>query len=460
MSVNPAIKVGILVFTAALLFFGAYMFLNANVRNAYTIKVVFSDIMGMTEGSAVNMSGVSIGSIKKIILNDKLQAVAEININSKYYIPKGSRFVLRVGMLIGEKFIDVIPNKKLIGIVKPGAIVIGETPTRIEDLIPKADKIMTNLSVASDKILPQTAEMIANLNEVSKDLKKLMSDQNLNARLDRTFKNIELATSTLEETLNAVKGIVVTNEDELNDILKNTKQASLSFRDAAQGLAEFTKDPALKSGMSVTLDSIKNSTESMQRSMASLERTLTSLEELTTSPEIHEDIKASVAGTRKAVDQTNEILGKVSGLFGKRKDGEPLFKPKMPKINTSIDSIYRPDDGRFRVTLQTKLKFGKDKGLNLGVYDLGDSNHLIAQTVTGIGSGTDVRMGMYASKLGVGLDREFSKRAFGTLDFYDPSQLKLDLKLGYRINPSWSMTLGVDSLLGKNQLTFGVNVKK
>lgn len=460
MSVNPAIKVGILVFTAALLFFGAYMFLNANVRNAYTIKVVFDDIMGMTEGSAINMSGVSIGSIKKITLNDDFKAVAEININSKYTIPKGSRFVLRVGMLIGEKYIDVMPNKELKGIVKPGATVIGETPLRIEDMIPKVNKIMTNLSDASDTILPQTAELIANLNAVSKDLKTLLSDQNLNERLDNAFKNIEDATSTLEQTLNEVKGVVVTNKDELSTILDNTKQASLSFKEAAQGLADFTKDASLKSNVSHTMASVQKSTESLQRSMESMERSLTSLEGLATSPQMHEDIKATVSGAHKAIDETNVILGKVGGIFGSRKDGESIFTPKLPKLNTTVDSIFRPDDGRFRTSLQTTLKFKGDRHLNLGVYDIGDSNKLIVQTVDRIGTGTDARLGMYASKLGVGIDQDITKRIFGTIDFYDPSKSKVDLRFGYRINPTWSLTLGVDDMLATNQFTVGVRVKK
>ncbi|MHB1457213.1 MAG: MlaD family protein [Armatimonadota bacterium] len=460
MSISPAIKVGILVVTAALFFFGAHMFLNANLRNAYSIKVVFNDIAGMTEGSAVNMSGVAIGTVKKITLNDKFKAVAEMSINDKYTIPKGSRFILRVGMLIGEKFIDVIPNRELIGVVKPGAIITGETPTTIDDLIPKADKIFTNLANASDTILPKTAELINNLNEVSIELKKVMSDKNLSESLNRTFKNIETATSTLEETLNSVKGLVTTNDDELYAILNNTKQASLSFREAAESLAEFTKDKTLQDNLAGTLVSVRSSVESLQRSMGSMERSLSGLESLATSPEMHTDVKETVSGARKAVDQTNKILEKVGGIFGTKKDGESIFKPKLPKLNTTIDSIYRPGDGRFRTTLGTSLKFGGNRSLNLGAFDIGGTNKLIVQSVEKIGPGTDIRIGMYASKLGVGLDQDFSRKVFGSIDLYDPTESTLDLKFGYRINPSWSMIFGVDSLLEQNQFMLGVQVKK
>lgn len=459
MYINPTIRVGILVVTAALLFFAVYMFLNANMRNAYPLKVVFDDIMGMTEGSAVNMSGVSIGSIERITLNDDLKAVAKVNINSKYVIPKGSRFILRVGILIGEKFIDVIPNREMKGIIKPGATIAGETPTRVEDLIPKAEKIFNNLSDASEVILPKTKELIDNLNAISGDLRKLLSDQNLNTRLDRTFSNIESATSTLEETLNAVKGVVVANEGELNEILGNTKQASLSFRQAAQELADFAKDTSMQENVSSTIISMRGSVESLQRSMGSLERSLSSLEGLATSPQIHEDIKETVSGARDAVDETNKILGKVGGMLGTGKDGQSIFKPRLPKLTTTADSIYRPDDGRFRTTLQTTLKFRDGRRLNIGAYDIGGTNKLIVQTVEGIGPATDARIGMYASRLGVGLDQEFSKRIFGTLDLYDPTDSKVDLKFGYRINSTWSMILGIDNLLENNQFTLGVRVK-
>ncbi|MHB0997905.1 MAG: MlaD family protein, partial [Armatimonadota bacterium] len=431
MAVNPSIKVGILVVLAALLFLAAYFFLNANVRNAYTVTVIFRDIMGMTEGSPVNMAGVPIGSVKKIYLTADLKAAADLNINKKFMIPKGSRFLLRVGVLIGEKFIDVIPNRKSRIYIPENSVIFGETPTRFEDLVPTAQKLLTNLTNASEKILPKTEELISNLTDVSEDLKDLLSDDNLKGRIDRSFNNIEQSTAILENTMRSLQGIIVSNEDELQTILRNTALASEDFRTAAQSLADFAQTGEFQGSLTQTLASARNAA-------ASLERTVTSLENLVTSPELQGDVRATASSARRAIEEAERILNRVGGILGTgRPRTEGQQRSKLPTRETTIDSLLRPDDGRFRATLSTSLLYGNDRFLNLGLYDIGAGNKIIIQPGQSLSANTDFRYGIYASRLGLGLDHAFSRKAYGTLNLYDPYEPKLDLQTGYNVTDDW-----------------------
>jgi ABC-type transporter Mla subunit MlaD len=457
MITSPPIRVGILVFIAIALFVGAYMFLNVNMRNVYTITVEFDDAMGMTEGSPVRMAGVAIGSIKQVILSDDLRAEMELVINKKYTIPQGSIFVMRVGMLIGEKSIDVIPNRNTKMIIKPNSFVDGITATRLEDLVPKYDKMITALSLQTKDILEKTDSVMLNLSKASEQLAQVIGNKKMYAHIDRTFVNIENASKTLELAMRDLRGIVIANDDTVSDILNNTKQISLNFMTASKELEEYVSSNYMQNQLSGTLDSAKAASESLSRSMDSLERSLVSLEGLVTSEKMQDDIKETVSGSRKAVDETNKILTKVNDFIDSKTGS---LKPKLPNTSTSIESTYNLKSESFRTNVTTSLTMKGKRFLDVGLYDIGNGNKLVLQNVKKISGTEDLRIGFYASKIGLGYDKIINNNLTGTANLYDTSSAKLDLKLGYKINDSWDLILGVDKAFNDNQLIFGARMKR
>lgn len=431
--ISPAVRVGIIVFVALVaLGLVAWFLTDYQVRvTGYPITVIYNDAMGVTTGAEVRMAGVSIGVVDRVDLGKNERAVMLLRINRKYRIPVGSKFILKVGMLISEKYIDIAPNREAKRYLRKYAVVYGEVPPTFEDLIPKAQKLLDNLNVTTE------------------NLNKTLGSKEFQERINRSLANIESATARLNATMAAIQGTIITEQDEIETIINNVSAVSENLRLMTMEIEQFTREGGLKENIAATLNATRQAAES-------LERTTANVEKLVTAPEFQEDIRETVKGAREAVEQAQEVLGRVERIFGKG----PLLKTNIPTRETSLDALYRPDDGRFRATAMTTIPLPNERFLKLGLYDIGEGNKLILQPGQALDSRMDLRYGLYASKLGLGLDYAFSSKTFGSLNLYGSKEPTLDLQAGYKVTDDWGILLGVDRLLDENQLTLGVRLTR
>ncbi len=436
MTVNPAVKVGIIVLLALVAFVSVYMFLNrySMRRNTYEITAVFDDVKGMPEGSPASMSGVQIGTVNAITLNSKQQAIVHIMISNKYKIPVGSRFVLRVGLLVSDKMLDIVPNRSASTYIPNGAEVKGEMPPSIDDLVPQAQKLMTNL------------------NEITTSVNTVFADKKMQAHFKNSLANIDLVTARLADSMSAIQGTISVESDSIHTIVCNVSSASANLLDLSRRIDDFVKQGGAQENISATFEAARKSAES-------LERTTSSLEKLTTNPQMQEDVRATIHEARLAVEEARATLHKVGGIFGggRAPSGTPSG---IPTRRTSVDSIFSPDDSKFRVDASTTIPLRDRKFVKLGIYDLGGASRLILQHGQPLDAQTDFRAGIYASRLGVGLDHAFTRKSFGTMNLYDINEPKLDIQAGYDVSDNWGVLLGVDHAFRDNRLAVGVRYTK
>ena len=442
MTVSPAVRVGILVFLAFLALVAVVFFLRGYTfsMNRYQIAVVYDNALGMTEGAEVRMAGVAIGRVNKVGLNDEQRATVVLDINRKYCIPTGSRFIIQSGVVIAQQFIEVVPNRESDTCISSGAEIQGEMPVRLEDLLPKAQTVLANLADTSD------------------DLRRLMGDRQFQRNIRDAAANIARVTARLDQTAALVQGSVLRSQDEVDAIVGNLRLASLNVRSITDQLLGLASEPGLKEDIRSTASSARRSAETLEqavasaeRSAASIERTAASVEGLVTDPKFQEDIRQAVSEARQAAQEAREAIQGVRGIFGGGGSGL-----KVPTRGLNLDMLYIPDDDRFRAELTTTIPLPKDRFLEVGLYDLGDGNKLILQAGQPVGGRTDWRYGFYAGRLGLGLDHKFSSKAFGRLDLFDTEDVTLDARAGYRFGENWGVLAGVDDLFGGNKATLGV----
>lgn len=400
-------------------------------RNTYTITVVFTNALGMMQGDLVRMAGVPIGDVGSLGLTTHQRAELILRINGKYRIPEGSQFIARVGLLIGERYVEVVPNRGAKEFLKPGARVLGQAPPRIEDLLPDVQELVKNLATASS------------------GLRELVTDEKVRSGLRQSVRNIEVATASLERTLGGVEELVGRNQDEVDRITRNIAVASDSMRKMAASLEELASDKALR-------QDVAESVQAARRAVESLERSLTSLEKLVTAQDFQENIRQTVAGARQAVEEARQVIGKAERLFPRT----PEIKGKVPPRGLNLDMVYSIDENRFTAELTTTVPIGTDRSLRLGLFDVGAGNKLILQPGQTVGSGSILRYGIYASRLGIGLEHPFSSRAFGRLDVYDSYEPKLNLRAGYSVTKDWSLVLGVDQVFDENRFVAGLRLRQ
>jgi len=441
MALSPAVRVGILVFLFFVALISVYFFLKgyAFFSNRYNVIVTFDNALGIMQGAEVRMAGVPIGQVASVSLDSHQRARLLLDINSKYCIPVGSQFAIQSGVLITQQSIEVIPNRRERQCLPSGAHVIGQKPVLIEDLFPRAEVILDNLAA------------------ISKDLRGLIGNQELQKSIVQSAKNVQEATEKLNRTLALVQGTVLRSQDRVDAIVSNLKAASLNVRSMTADLESLVSEPRLHEDIRETVASARRSAETLEQTIASIDRSAASVEKLVTNPEFQENIRATVADARAAAQEAKEAVGRVNRIFG---GGEGRHGVALPTRGLSMDLLYVPSDDRIRAELTTAIPLPDDRFLTLGLFDVGVSNKVILQAGQPFGSRTDFRYGLYASRLGVGLDHGFSSKMFGRLDLYDTENLKLNMRAGYRVNKDSSVLLGVDDLFGDNKATVGVQLAK
>ena len=448
MPAGPAVKVGIFVFIALIAFTAVALFLTGyRMRIAgYPISVVYDDVLGVTKGSEVRMAGVTIGVVDKPTLDAYQRAVVPLVINQKYRIPKGSRFVLRIGMLIGDKYIDIIPKRSSTQSLEPGDRVVGEVPPCLDDLLPQARKLMSSLQATSDAV------------------KSVLGDPQLQvhlrssvASLDQALRNFESASEKLNQamlsvqaTAHVIHGTVAEQQEDICATVDNVRASSENLRIFSEKLKVLAEEGNIPENVKATLTAAREATESLDRSAESLEA-------LFTSPELQSDFRDTVKGAKQAVQEARVVIERVGNVFGTKKS---VLETNTLTRATNIKGVFRTTDGRFRTTLQGTVPISEDSFIRLGIYDLGLGNKAIIQPGQPLDDNLDLRYGLYASKLGVGLDYNLSSKIYGTMDLFNTEEPRLDLEAGYMVTDNLALVLGIDELLKKNEVMLGVRLSK
>jgi ABC-type transporter Mla subunit MlaD len=77
----------------------------------YRFEVPFTEATQLAQESDVRISGVSVGKVKRIDLGDRSDAIATIEMDSKYApVPSDTRAILRQKTLLGETYVELSPG--------------------------------------------------------------------------------------------------------------------------------------------------------------------------------------------------------------------------------------------------------------------------------------------------------------------------------------------------------------
>lgn len=105
-------------------------------ERGYEIYGVFSNIGGLKVGASVEIAGVTVGRVKRIML-DNYQARVILHFQKDLNIQEDAIASIKTRGLIGEKYIDITPGGSD-KIIKPGGRILETLPAvDMEELISK-----------------------------------------------------------------------------------------------------------------------------------------------------------------------------------------------------------------------------------------------------------------------------------------------------------------------------------
>jgi len=190
-------KVGLLFVAAIALAAGFAYYLGAlnPFANTHSIYVAYNFAGGIEVGSPVRVMGIKVGKVQEIAFapNLKMPNGEEAKLRLKLNISKAawttvkedSQFFINLAGVIGEKFLEVTPGSADSPSLKPGSLVRGIDPPRIDQLISQSYGL-------AGKILEMVKNNEGSFTDTIKMADKLVTNLNrLLSKADKMSKNKE-----------------------------------------------------------------------------------------------------------------------------------------------------------------------------------------------------------------------------------------------------------------------------
>jgi phospholipid/cholesterol/gamma-HCH transport system substrate-binding protein len=173
------IRVGFTVFIAALVFIVGLMWFQGFklARHTYQIHAIFPMVGGITPGDKVNLNGVEMGSVKRVVLREK-DVLVTMELASNGRIPEDSRIVMQTIGIMGERVVTILLGTSD-RFLEPGSIMQGSYDPGV------AEALAFLGSIAGE------------LTQLTKDMRRIAGTLTQGDHLKNTVENLSAITDRL-----------------------------------------------------------------------------------------------------------------------------------------------------------------------------------------------------------------------------------------------------------------------
>lgn len=212
-------------------------------RKSDEYTIVFDSAPGVSPGTPVRRSGVRIGEVSGVRLDDDTGKVhVTIEIDAKHLLRRQDQATLTQGMLGGDSTIDFVARqpdgKKVVaGLVEPGDTIMGTVPPDAGSLVQKTSEAVEPAKETMAKVREFLQEFQGLGSKLEKTLKRYDDLGNLaNQKFPKTNDEIRDAAKKLGKAAETVDRVLFNNEKKFSDAIDNVNKA---FNDQNQkNLAE------------------------------------------------------------------------------------------------------------------------------------------------------------------------------------------------------------------------------
>jgi phospholipid/cholesterol/gamma-HCH transport system substrate-binding protein len=533
---------GVAVLVAILILAGVSAQINNRLTNqrTYQIKVVFDDVQGLIAKNEVRLAGVKVGTVNKVEISqpDFRRAIATLDIENQYKLPKNARFGVRSAIIGNSTFVTISTPTMPKGEIREGDRLEGDKISGVDALMEDASSVLppirttaegvskivndkqnqANIQKSLEQIQKTTSEfpaIAANLKTITEQLNKTLPalanevtsvTKNANGTLsevnvaasniaraskeaEKITKNLTKASANADGLVGDVRVIAKENGAELKEVLKQTRESIAGLQGLVAQIGETIADPKIKKNLIDTTANLAATTQKIDKLMADAGK-------LTADGQMVGDLKTTVSNIKETTNSAKEAAASVQKIAARAETirlpwekrpsdpknpngGEKATKltilPEFTEPGLTIDTIYDTKVGRIlqsgkanpsgsgRLRIDSNYVFGAKalpnslEYLRIGLADGTESNRFNLQRAMQKGN-TVYRYGLFEGKLGAGIDYHV-KSVDLRVDGFDPNNFTVNARLKRLINPSTSLTLGINSLGNGNRPTIGVQMR-
>ncbi len=373
-----------LLFLVGLAVFGGLILWITNFRpgqSTYQFSVKFSDGNGVAVGSPVRLRGVRIGQVVQVApLVDQVKITVFVEKN--ILIPIQSKITASQSGLIGETFVDIVPNEGAKPSKVPFAdfveqckkdpnagskelicpnsdIAQGTSPVRIAQLLESLNKVALSIDKKFLNNLDSTIQDVggaarklggisADIRNVSTAFEKAATGVNRNVdSLGAAGKSVEQASRSVGGAADTLKIVVTDNRKNLVVILDNLSTASGDLKAVLAELrpaladGQFSKDLTrlasnaaaaaenvrkITDGLSdpATIDSLRETLDAARVTFQNAQKITSDLDEITGDPNFRKNLRKLVDGLGQLVSTTDSMRVSPLNVSSKSSTAEDL----------------------------------------------------------------------------------------------------------------------------------------
>ncbi len=459
---ESAWKVGVFVVAFAILLVLAFALVGNPLFKKPTAKYYaeFSDAANIQPGAVVTMAGVEIGSVDSVALKGPRMAEIVLLIDPKIALPLDTVATVPTSLLsIGEQRIELV-SKTGQGRLSAGARIPGEKASFLTSYLPEGNR---------------TIEL---LNQNLEATQKLLGDRGIRQRIDAILASSDKTIQQLGTLLGDARVVLNANQAPLRRLLENASTAVAELRTGIQAVNKIAADPKMAEQARQIMSSLSATADKAEKLVASLNQTISGFDLKTTMANVEkitstgvdiannaktmsEDGKVITSKVVELADQAKQIAGEAKALVDKLNKYVDSLGPhiKVPRLSTSLETSRNLETNRFQTDVTASYPLDGGRFLYGGIYDVTESNKIIAQLGQPIGKGS-LRYGIFASKAGVGVDYPLSPSLVFGGDLFDPNNIKLNLRATIKFGADWYGFVGIDKLFKEAEPRVGFGIRR
>jgi phospholipid/cholesterol/gamma-HCH transport system substrate-binding protein len=281
-------RVGLFVFIGLLLIGGLMLNFSRGVglfKPKYDLHMHVRSVAGLKPRSAVLLSGVQVGNVRSVDLDQKNKgAIVHLTILKEYPLHNDARFVIEQQGVLGDQFVIIYPGTTGAPFLKDGDEVPGEEPFNLQevarstsDLLKRFEQLGATVSDAIGRVNTQVLDaqtlsnfslIVSHFEQVSGSALTMIDNasgiiSNSGPVLTLSLTNLLAFSRKLEKVAMEVDETIVTNRVELNESMKNLRDATASLKQmtaemqSGKGLVGgLLKDEELRAQLSITVSNL------------------------------------------------------------------------------------------------------------------------------------------------------------------------------------------------------------
>lgn len=240
---------GLVVFGFSLYFLG-----GISVTRTYDLNIKFADVSGLPVKAPVKLSGVEVGKVKQIkIENGEVIVVAQINKGIDLH--RGAQFSVVMTGIIGSKYLKAVQGDPTAPVYKSGDYINGLDELPLDVVVTQT---MASLKEFVDSVNNQGA-FGARLNDTMAEVRQLSINLNqmvasLRPYMTRTMENLDSASLRL------------------NDLMAKADSLITSLEEGEGVIGSLIKDPEMKADVKESVSDLKDTMSEVKTFVGKMSR--------------------------------------------------------------------------------------------------------------------------------------------------------------------------------------------